>query len=67
MGLHSLFLKNKSIVMKKIMTRYNDFKYIVRVIIVVKIIKTYRIENGFILCQKKVVYKTYRQHEGLQL
>ena len=62
--------------MKKIMTRYNDFKYIVRVIIVVEIIKTqnihvlniiYRIENGFILCQKKVVYKTYRQHEGLQL
>ena len=58
--------------MKKIMTRYNDFKYIVRVIIVVEIIKTqnihvYRIENGFIFCQKKVVYKTYRQHEGLQL
>ena len=58
--------------MKKIMTRYNDFKYIVRVIIVVEIIKTqnihvYRIENDFILCQKKVVYKTYRQHEGLQL
>ena len=58
--------------MKKIMTRYNDFKYIVRVIIVVEIIKTqnihvYRIENGFILCQKKVVYKTYHRHEGLQL
>ena len=31
--------------MKKIMTRYNDFKYIVRVIIVVEIIKTQNISN----------------------
>ena len=51
------------------MTKYNDFKYIVRFIIVVEMIKTarYGIENSFILCQKKVAYKTYHRHEGLQL
>ena len=46
------------------MTIYTDFKYIVRFIIVVEV---YRIENSFILCQKKVAYKTYHRHEGLQL
>ena len=47
------------------MTKYNDFKYIVRFIIVVE--ARYGIENSFILCQKKVAYKTYHRHEGLQL